>query len=213
MPDKLILLLLPFLVFLSIVFPGSGSTAPASSFLHQIEAAAATTHSFTCDFIQEKHLAMFQKPVMFKGSLTIVRPDKLRWEFKEPLPSALLLNGVKGMRCNGESPPQPFTLDADPIMKIVAEQLWAWLGGNYRRLAETYTMELVDTTTLRLTPKEKMIADFIANISIFFNPTTLQPATVEIKEASGDSTKLLFSHYRLNIEPVKDFFNNCDSRE
>jgi len=210
---RLVVQLCILLVFCSLGCPGSSSATAVSIFLHQIEAAAATTHSFTCDFIQEKHLAMFKKPVMFKGSLAIVRPDKLRWEFTEPLPSALLLSGVNGMRCNGEAPPQAFSLDADPVMKIVAEQLWSWLGGNYTRLEEIYTMELVDATTLRLIPKEKMIADFIASIAIFFDRTTLQPATVEILEASGDSTKLLFSHYRLNIEPVEGLFSDCDSRE
>lgn len=213
MPENWKILLCSWLFFGSLFLPDYAAAAAVSSFLQRIEAAAAETDSFSCDFIQEKHLAMFEKPVMFNGTLAIVRPDKLRWEFKEPLPSALILNGEKGLRCDGEAPPQTFTLGTDPIMKVVAEQLWSWLGGNYTRLEETYAMEITEETTLKLTPKEKMIADFIADIAISFDRTTLRPTTVEIKEASGDTTMLRFSGYRLNIRPEKDFFSSCDIRE
>ena len=59
-------------------------------FLRKLEREAATIDSFSCSFTQVRHLAIFPSPVKFSGSLVLVKPDRLRWEFREPIPSVQL---------------------------------------------------------------------------------------------------------------------------
>ena len=185
-----------------------------SSLLQKVEEKAASVSAFSCAFRQERRLALFSKPVVFRGDLTIVRPDRLRWEFVRPVPSVLIVNGTRGLRCSGTADPQKFELSGNPVMRTVFEQLWAWMNGEYRRMQEAYdiTMTPPQSTGIVLTPREQAMAGVIAEIKILFDPLSLQPVHVEIQEVSGDTTLLDFTDYNLAPSIDEDFFEQCSSR-
>jgi outer membrane lipoprotein-sorting protein len=179
------------------------------SFLKEIQDASDEVKSFSSAFVQERRLALFTEPVIFHGSLTVVRPDKLRWEFTSPVPSVLIFSGEKGMRCNADAPPVNFDLGSDPIMRTVAEQLWLWLGGDYSRLGFLYKMEKSGPNTLTITPKEETVTKFISSIAITFNKSNQQPENVEIAEPGGDTTTITFQSYVLNSSTPDILFTVC----
>lgn len=183
------------------------------SFLQEIQAASDQVRSFSSTFVQERKLALFTEPVVFHGSLTVVRPNRLRWEFTSPVPSVLIFNGERGMRCNADAPPASFDLGSDPIMKSVAEQLWLWLGGDYSRLESLYRMEKSGPDSLKITPKEEGMAKFISTITITFDTTNRQPEKVEIAEPGGDATVITFQSYVLNSNTPEVLFTVCGTDE
>ena len=178
-------------------------------FLQNIQKASDEVSSFSSDFTQEKHLAMFTIPVKFEGKLAIIRPDKLRWEFLSPLPSVLILNGDKGVRCSDKSSAEHFQLSTDPIMKMVAEQLWLWLGGDYSKLNTLYDLEKREEATLFILPKDKGTAEFIESVSIIFNSTSLQPEQVQIAEPGDDLTVIRFINPVINGPLPEALFSAC----
>lgn len=183
------------------------------SFVAEVEAAAVDVHSLSCRFVQERHLAIFAKPVVFKGGLDLVRPDRLRWEFTDPVPSVLVFDGKKGLRCSDQTEPHHFDLDTDPVMRMVAQQLWTWLDGKYGALAEQYRLELTAPATISIYPKDKQVADFIDHIVIYFDAASKQPRQVEIVEPGGDFTRIIFSGYRLNPSLSDPLFSKCNRNE
>ncbi len=183
-----------------------------TDFLTEVQSAADQVTSFSSKFTQERHLALFAKPVIFHGRLTIVRPEKLRWEFTDPVPSILVFNGGKGLRCSDQSPPVHFELASDPVMKTVAEQLWLWLGGDYSTIGKRYLMEMKGDSGLIITPKEKSIGEYIAAVHIDFNRETKQPAQVDIIEPGGDFTRIIFHSYTLNTELPDVLFTRCGEK-
>lgn len=184
-----------------------------SSFLAEIQAASDQVRSFSSQFIQERRLALFAEPVIFHGSLTVVRPDRLRWEFTSPIPSVLIFRGEQGIRCNDKAPPAHFDLGNDPIMRTVAEQLWLWLGGDYSRLNVLYRMEKSGDSSLRITPKEQAMLDYISSITITFSKTSRQPEKVEIVDPGGDTTIMSFHSYVLNGNVSDALFSSCGTNE
>ena len=107
-------------VFLTVLcfFPAAALAAPElDKFFQEIQAASAQVQSFSSEFVQERRLALFTDPVIFHGKLTVIRPDRLRWEFTAPVPSALIFDGKKGIRCNDKAPPAHFDLGTDPVMR------------------------------------------------------------------------------------------------
>ncbi len=184
-----------------------------SSFLAEIQAASDQVRSFSSDFVQERRLALFTEPVIFHGSLTVVRPDRLRWEFTSPVPSVLIFRGEKGIRCNDKAPPAHFDLGTDPIMRTVAEQLWLWLGGDYSRLNTLYLMEKSGPTSLRIIPKNQAMLDYISSVTITFNKISRQPEMVEIADPGGDSTIISFTSYVLNSNTPDVLFSLCGTDE
>ena len=209
----LLFFLLSFLLF-SVSIPvcaWSSQQDDLQSFLEKIQKKADLTRSFSADFSQEKILTLFARPVHFKGKLYIVRPDRLRWEFISPVPSALIFRGEEGLKCDDGAAPRHFSLSEDPVMKVVAEQLWLWLGGDYMKMAEMFTLKKTGNSTLQVTPVDKNIADFISSVSIVFDEKSLQPRKVEITEAGGDLTRIVFYATVINSRLDEKLFSQCDT--
>lgn len=179
------------------------------SLLTRLEEASATMESFEASFVQEKELSLFAETMIFQGRLVVVRPDKLRWEFTDPLSSVLMLTGDKGLRCSGETKPVQFDLKTDPVMRSVAEQLWLWLGGDYSRLEKSFSIEENGENSLLIRPKESAMTEYIEQVTITFEHINMQPERVVIMEPGGDQTRLIFSDYSFNIEPDDQVFTRC----
>ena len=194
------------------------SPAPAAAndetdgFLREIRNNSAQVHSFSSEFVQERRLALFAEPVIFHGKLTVVRPDRLRWEFTAPVASALIFNGKIGMRCQDKVPPAHFDLGSDPIMRTVAEQLWLWLGGDYSRLGDKYGMESRGTSLI-ITPKDQATMEYMRAVTITFSGDSKQPEKVLIDEPGGDSTLISFKAYSINKVFPEAFFSSCGGDE
>ncbi len=183
-----------------------------SSFLDEVQSASDKITSFSSSFTQERHLALFAKPVIFHGKLTIVRPDKLRWEFIDPVPSVIIFNGDKGIRCNEHNSQNSFDLGSDPVMKSVAEQLWLWLGGDYAKLNKRFLIKMKGNHTLIITPKEQAVSEYIAAVTIKFNEITNRPERVEIVEPGGDLTRIIFHSYVVNMDVPEALFSRCGEK-
>jgi len=211
MREKALVCILLLVSFSQPVF--ASESEELSSFLVEIQAASDQVRSFSSEFVQERRLALFTEPVIFHGSLTVVRPDRLRWEFTSPVPSVLIFRGEQGIRCNDKAPPAHFDLGTDPIMRTVAEQLWLWLGGDYSRLNALYLMEKSGPTSLRIIPKNQAMLDYISSVTITFNKTSRQPEKVEIADPGGDSTIISFNSYVLNNNTSDVLFSLCGTNE
>ena len=192
----------------SLVLAGETSREPLDQLLQQVEEKASGTKTVQCSFLQERILTIFSKPVLFRGKMLLSRPDKLRWETIEPIPSALVFSGDMGLRCNDDVPPVRFDLQTDPVMKMVAEQIWTWADGDYERLRNKFNIKLIEEHTIELVPASPT-GQVIQSIKVSFGQETLQPITVEVLENGGDSTRIRFSDYHLN-QPVADaWFTTC----
>ncbi len=203
-------LLLAALMVLTLVTQSSAATETVkTSLLQRLQLASAQVDSFEASFVQEKELSLFAETMIFHGHLVVVRPDQLRWEFTDPVPSVLLLSGDAGLRCSGETKPVQFDVKTDPVMKSVAEQLWLWLGGDYSRLDDTFALQEKGENSLTVTPRQASMAEYIEQVNITFDTVNMQPEQVVIKEPGGDQTRLIFSNYRFNPPVHDDMFTRC----
>jgi len=210
MRQKLMLMLLPLLFIVPPVF--AEDNGKLSSFIHDVEAKAATVKTLTCTLKQERHLAIFARPVIFQGRMALEKPDKLRWEFTSPIASVLILNGDGGLKCSGNSEPQRFNLLTDPVMQMVSKQIWTWVNGSYAILQEQYRVVLLEQgPCLVLTANDPKIARAISSVKISFNPYSLRPTTVRIQEPGGDHTIISFSDFILNQPMDQSLFTRCSS--
>ena len=191
----------------------SGRDGGLDALLLDIQTKSNQFESLTCKFTQERRLSLFNQPVLFHGTLAIIRPDHLRWEFIDPVPSVLIFSGNMGLRCTDNTPPVHFDLASDPIMRMVAEQLWTWLNGNYKKLEDTYTVSLRAPSSLLITPKDHGVAAFIQSIAITFSTESRQPELVEITEPGGDKTIIRFHGFIFNTQLPAATFTQCSSHE
>lgn len=205
------ILLAGVLLFSLLLAPVAVSASDPDAFLAAVEAKANVIKSFTCRFTQERHLAIFSKPVLFSGRLSMASPRQLRWEFMQPVPSVLALKGTTGLRCsNGKS--QRFELSSDPMMSSVIEHMWAWMDGSYRGLKQNWQIDyLPDAPALTLVPKAQGAKSVMQIVRINFDRETLRPVEVAITDSGGDRTRLIFSDYVVNPALDSALFSQCDT--
>lgn len=183
--------------------------ASLEQLLQDIRQRVEATHSVRSAFEQERNLSLFTQPILFNGKMALVRPGKLRWENIEPIPSVLIFNGDGGIRCNDDAEPVRFELNKDPIMKMVAEQIWTWIDGDYMQMQDRYEISLVREMAIRLVPLSSEFADVIESVTVEFDKENLQPRTILVMETEGDSTRIRFSDYRLNETIDDTLFSVC----
>ncbi|MFW6387274.1 MAG: outer membrane lipoprotein carrier protein LolA, partial [Thermodesulfobacteriota bacterium] len=153
------------------------------------------------DIVQEKHLQMFSETLESQGRFIFARPDRLRWEMLEPVASGFVLRGEKGTRWNALSEEvDTFSVDSDPVMGMVAQQLLAWARVDMEWLKTRYSMELIEAepVTLRLVPRDEGEAEMIESLTIVFAPRRSHVAEVVMREQGGDRTRMRFTDVEVN---------------
>jgi outer membrane lipoprotein-sorting protein len=184
---------------LLLVVPAPLLGADPDAVLARLQRQSAGVERLQADFVQEKHLAMFKKPLVSKGRFHFRRPDALRWEVTEPVRTGFVLQGGKGRRWHertGKS--ESFTVDRDPVMRVVAGQILAWAGTDFDRLRREYTIAVVseNPAVLRLVPPAQ--ERFVDHLRVSFAPDGRHVQEVELHEKGGDFTRIRFSGAAVN---------------
>ncbi|MCA1797833.1 MAG: outer membrane lipoprotein carrier protein LolA, partial [Geobacteraceae bacterium] len=169
----------------------------------ELRVAAQEVETLQSDIVQEKHLQMLSETLESRGKFIFARPDKLRWEMLEPIASGFVLSGDTGTRWNALSEEvEDFSIESDPVMEVVAQQLLAWARVDMEWLKTRYTMEVVEAepVTLRLVPRDPAEAEMIESLTIVFDPQRSHVAEVVMQEQGGDWTRMRFTHVEVNAE-------------
>ncbi len=93
---------------------------------------AKSVQTLSADFVQEKNLKILVQPLVSKGVFYFKKPDSLRWEYKSPVRSVLLMH-------NGET--RRFLEGRDGVredhgpgvqgMQVVMGEISLWLSGHF----------------------------------------------------------------------------------
>lgn len=189
------------------LFPATAGAAEVESVLTHLEGVAAGVKSLSSDFVQEKHLAMFDEVMTSKGRFLFVKPDRLRWELLEPVKSGFVLKGNEGRRWSDRSGrTEPFDLAREPVMKLVAEQLLSWARADFAKLRQEYRISLVreKPVQLRLDPLAK--GGTLDYLLITFATNETHVESVEIHDKDGDFTRIRFLAATVNGPIAKELF-------
>jgi len=197
------------LLLLLLVSPCQAEEHRLAPLLLELKQSAAETETLLSDFEQEKHLAIFSEKLLSQGRFAFQRPDRLRWELLTPVASGFVLQGKQGERWNSLSREQSsFSVAADPIMGMIAQQLLAWARVDLDWLQQRYRMEVMSAqpVSLRLYPLNLGEAGFIDYLQILFAEDRRYVAEVLMVEQGGDSTLLRFKNVQINRLLPDDLF-------
>ena len=164
------------------------------------QAPQVQLRSVQADFIQEKHLKILAHPIISTGSFTFQAPQSLRWEYRTPIRSILLMHGGKVRkfveRDGVLAEDKGMRLDA---MQVVLAEISNWLDGRFTDNA-MFTVSFPKKQTILLTPKEQGFAALISSIELKLGEQAGLLDKVIIFEGPGAFTSLTFSNRILNQE-------------
>jgi outer membrane lipoprotein-sorting protein len=168
---------------------------------------ARNTRTIRSDFTQEKHLTMFEEVLKSKGEFLFSEPNKVRWEYLEPISYIIVLDGKKVL-IKDEDKVKSYDMNSNPIFKEVNRLLVNSLSGeilsdkDFR--IEYY--ESKDAYMTRLFPVNEDMKQVIDNIELYFNKIDFGVTGLRINEFSKDFTLIKFQNRILNEDIDKAAF-------
>jgi outer membrane lipoprotein-sorting protein len=155
--------------------------------------------SLEADFEQEKTSEFLAAPEVSHGTITYLRPDRVRWEYAAPKPITLVLDGDEMLVWYRD-------LGRAERMRVgrVSTQVFHYLsaGGSLESLlgyfSVTFTPPAGDGPyRLELKPRYSRIAKRLTSMTLWIDRRLYLPVRVRYVEPNGDSTD-----YRLeNLRP------------
>ena len=168
-----------------------------------IKKTASTVTSVRAEFVQEKHMEILAKPLVSKGIFYFKAPNSLRWEYRSPVQSILLMHDGRTKRYlkrNGA-----ITEDAGAhlqSMQVVLQDIAQWLNGRFEE-NPAFSASLEPDRKIVLRPKEKSLATMIQRIELILSDRPGIIAAVMIYEGENSYTRFEFNNTILN-QPLQD---------
>jgi outer membrane lipoprotein-sorting protein len=173
-----------------------------------IRQATEGIETVQADFVQEKHLQILTTPLRSEGFMAFRQPDALRWEYKAPVPSILVMTG--GSIARYVKPRDQWIRDTSPslqAMQVVMQDITRWLHGRFDANPD-FNARLEDDGRIVLTPVQEALSRVIQRIELDLAP---QPGAIrEVRVIEGDNnyTRLIFKGVTLNAPLDQSVFEH-----
>jgi len=175
--------------------------------LARLEERASGMQTLKADFLQEKHLALLDQPLVLKGTIFMQKPDLFCWMVKEPLRYTLVIEGEDVRQWDEDTRRvEKISLSKNPVFKTAIQQLKDWLSGAYTSMVGEYQVAVLEEApiSLEFVPRKTSLAhEVIDRVTVIFEPDERYIRRIQIVEKGGDRTVLTFVDTQLNtpIDP------------
>jgi len=163
-----------------------------------LKTAAGTVTSVRAGFTQEKHMKILTRPLVSEGILLFQGPDSLRWEYKHPVQSILLLHNGETRRFVKKSGRLVEDASANlQSMQVVVQEITQWLNGRFDD-NPAFAARLEPGRRIVMEPREESFARLIQRIEVLLSDRPAVIKSVMIFESEDSFTKLVFKDVILN---------------
>ncbi|MFH2057483.1 MAG: outer membrane lipoprotein carrier protein LolA [Pseudomonadota bacterium] len=195
-----------FLSLICLIFSTPLFCADIDAVLSEVEQNMGNVKTIQGDFVQKKHMAMFDTPITIKGKLFIQHPDKFAWIVIDPIEYTLIITEKKIKKWDQSNGTQELSLKANPMFKAMVEQITFWFSGNYASCKKDYDISLInnDPIILEFTPKPHNPASkMLTKITLVFQKDRKYLSIIKLLEQNEDTTELIFNDVKVNskIDP------------
>lgn len=198
-------LLLSFAAASTTLLLGSGAAADqVDDALKRVLAARRPIKTMQASFTQKRLIGLLAAAVESKGRLTIVRPDRLRWELHPP-DAVTYWIGPEGLAMANQDGVAKIGKSAAGRFAMVLSDLLVMLGGDMVKLRKRYDLAVEETDgrlVLTAKPKSKKVAKHIAKLRMETGKKLWQIKRVEISEKNGDQSIIDFGTVQKDV-PIK----------
>jgi hypothetical protein len=174
--------------------------------LERLAEATKDITSMRVTFVQEKHLAILEEPVISPGLIEIDRKrSAVRWEFTGK--SVLLFYDGKLRRFGAEGKEETITAKDQGVNSMVS-QMKAFLDGDYSGMKDMFTITPASdgSPQLNFIPKTPDLAKYIISLQIRWRPDLSAPEQMVLVAAGDDETVYKFAEPQLGIAfPIERF--------
>ena len=137
-------------------------------------------------FTETKTLAMLTQPMVLKGTLAYVRPNRVEKHITSPYAEHLIVQGDQ-LTLSSKEGTKRIAVDSHPLIRSFIEAIRASLAGEVAVLRRLYHIKLQGTRQhwmLTLRPLDAQAAEYLSSITLTGHEDRL--TEVDIQETGGD---------------------------
>jgi outer membrane lipoprotein-sorting protein len=173
-----------------------------SDTLAEITKARAGLKSLVAPFSQEREMGLLSTSIKSEGEMTLVRPDRLRWELKAPdaitywvTPEGFAYANADGSKTIGRGGAGNFAAGLSDMLVL--------LGGDLDKLRSRYAISIPkrDGTgvVVRAKPTAPDISKLFKSLEMTAGPELWTVKSFTLEEANGDRSTVTFTKLQRDV--------------
>lgn len=171
----------------------------------KINKSAASIHTITCSFTQEKSVAMLKDKMMSQGRMCYNSAGKLRWEYSSPYSYILVINNNQVSMKSG-SKTSKIDINSSKLFQTIARIMVSSVTGKSLNKSNDFDVTMYcgnQSWCAQLAPKEANMKKMFKFIRLYFNINQAMVSRVEMVEKNGDKTIIRLNNVVTN-KPIND---------
>lgn len=172
--------------------------------LYITEATGKVT-AIQSEFIQEKELSVLSEKLISKGIFFFKREKKLRWEYLDPFNFLIIINN-DNILIRDENKENRFNLQSNRVFREINNIIIGAVQGTLLNDSKNFQSSLFDQNSFylcKLVPLNSKIKESLSEIWLYFNKNDYTVDKLDLRESSGDYTRISFVSKQLN-PPLPD---------
>jgi outer membrane lipoprotein carrier protein len=192
-------------VLLSQSTPMSG--AEAKAFVAKVSSETKTIKTLQADFTQTKKMDFLDKSIITYGRMSLKTPDMLSWKYTKPYQYSIVFKDNKifindqGKKSSVDAKSKTF----EKINKLIVGSSNGQMF-NDPEFSVSY-LKNGNFNIAKFTPKSAQLMKYIKQIELYFPKNQSTVSQVNMTEASGDTTNIVFKNTKVNAPVAASEFS------
>jgi outer membrane lipoprotein-sorting protein len=156
--------------------------------------------SIRSDFTQEKELSVLSEKIISKGKFYFKKEKQLRWEYTDPFKYLIIINNDQ-LLVRDDNRENRISLQSNRVFREVNNIIMGAVGGTLLSDTKNFQATLFDENSCYLcilVPLSSKLKESLSEIWLYFNKNDYTVDKLDLRETSGDYTRIRFTGKQLN---------------
>lgn len=174
--------------------------ADMQQFESRLKATSDKLSSIECDFVQVKHLDMFDEDVTSNGRFYYLKNNKISLDYSQPLSYLIVINGGR-LKIVADGKKSVMQLNTNKMMNEMQDMITACMVGDLNRMNNSYNLKYQEDNSeyiIGITPRSRQVKEYISAIEIRLSKADMSVDQLRMYENEADYTDYKFSNKRFN---------------
>ena len=182
------------------------TSAESKAFVTKISSETKEIKTLQSDFVQTKKMDFLDKNIVTQGKMSLKSPNTLSWKYTKPYQYSIIFKENKifindqGKKSSVDAKSKTF----EKINKLI-------VGSSNGKMFSDPEFSVVylknaNSNIAKFTPKSAQLLKYIKQIELQFPKNQSTVSQVNMTEASGDTTNIVFKNTKINAPiPASEF--------
>jgi outer membrane lipoprotein-sorting protein len=179
-----------------------------ATFKSKLGTVAASIKTITCDFVQEKNLAVLSEKIISKGHFWFMKENNIRWEYTEPYTYLIIITNNQLFTRDNKNKNQ-YDIQSNRMFQEMSRFISSCIKVDIVENRTDYSIEYYENSKryfVKLIPLQEKMKQMLTEVQLWFDKEDMSIAGLKMIEPGDDYTKIDFINKKLNLDiPLEKF--------